>query len=163
MAEKNKDTQEETPVEGSGRLCRLEKGSIVGGVSAGLGEYFNIDPSILRLIFVLLTIFGGSGIPIYIVLWIILPKCGKENLDRQSSVHENVQELKEKARSFAQEIRINRKEQGKEDSRFWWGIIILVLGFMFLFSNLGLFEFADFTRFWPLVLILFGLAILTRP
>jgi phage shock protein C len=56
------------------QLMRSED-RMVAGVAGGLAEYFDIDPTIIRILFVLLAIFGGGflGILIYIVLWIIMP------------------------------------------------------------------------------------------
>lgn len=50
------------------RLYRDEDNASVAGVCAGLGHYFNIDPVVFRLIFILMVILGGSGILIYIIL-----------------------------------------------------------------------------------------------
>ena len=48
---------------------------MVAGVAGGLAEYFAVDPTLIRILFVLLTLlgFGGLGILTYIVLWIIMP------------------------------------------------------------------------------------------
>jgi phage shock protein PspC (stress-responsive transcriptional regulator) len=55
-------------------LYRSETNTMLGGVSGGLADYFNIDVSIIRIIFAVLAIFGsGSGLVLYIILWIILP------------------------------------------------------------------------------------------
>jgi phage shock protein C len=56
------------------QLMRSED-RMVAGVAGGLAEYFDIDPTIIRILFVLLALFGGGflGILIYIVLWIIMP------------------------------------------------------------------------------------------
>jgi len=51
-----------------------EKGKVFLGVCAGLSEYFGIDVSIVRLIFVISIFFGGTGILIYLILFAILPK-----------------------------------------------------------------------------------------
>lgn len=56
------------------RVYRNPDNMILGGVCSGISEYFNIDPIILRLIFVIAVIFYGSGIYIYLILWIIIPK-----------------------------------------------------------------------------------------
>lgn len=56
------------------RLCRIVQGSVIGGVAGGIAEFFGMDPTIVRLLFVLLVVFGGSGILLYIILWIILPE-----------------------------------------------------------------------------------------
>jgi len=56
------------------RLYRSRESKILAGVCAGLGDYFNIDPVIIRLLWVILTIAGGAGVLIYIIAWIIIPE-----------------------------------------------------------------------------------------
>jgi len=46
---------------------------MLGGVCGGLGEYFSIDPNIIRILCVLSVFFGGAGILAYIIAWIIIP------------------------------------------------------------------------------------------
>ena len=57
------------------QLMRSED-RMIAGVAGGLGEYFDADPTLIRILFVLLTLlgFGGLGILTYIVLWIIMPE-----------------------------------------------------------------------------------------
>lgn len=55
------------------KLYRSEKDRKIAGVCGGLGEYFNIDPVILRAIFIGLLIGAGSGLLIYLILWVIIP------------------------------------------------------------------------------------------
>ena len=55
------------------RLYRSEKDVMIGGVCAGLAQYLNIDPSVVRIVFVSVVLLGGSGILVYIILWAILP------------------------------------------------------------------------------------------
>jgi phage shock protein C len=55
------------------RLYRSKKERILGGVCGGLAEYFEVDPTIVRLLMVLL-LFTGSGILFYIIAWIIMPE-----------------------------------------------------------------------------------------
>lgn len=56
------------------RLYRSTTQKVFGGVAGGIAEYFNIDPVIIRVIFVLALIFGGGGLIIYLVLWIAVPE-----------------------------------------------------------------------------------------
>ncbi|HMI27059.1 MAG TPA: PspC domain-containing protein, partial [Streptosporangiaceae bacterium] len=44
------------------------------GVCAGLAAYFGIDPALIRLAFALFTIFGGAGVLLYLVAWIVIPE-----------------------------------------------------------------------------------------
>ena len=55
------------------KLYRIPSEGMLGGVCAGFGEHLNVDPTIVRLIFVLLAFAGMSGIPIYLIMWLIIP------------------------------------------------------------------------------------------
>lgn len=55
------------------RLYRSRKNSIIAGVCGGLGEYFNIDATWIRLLFILLFFAGGSALLIYVIMWLIVP------------------------------------------------------------------------------------------
>ena len=57
----------------SKRLYRSETDVMLGGVCAGLGDFFNLDPSIIRLIFVVLFLSGTVGFWLYLVMWIVIP------------------------------------------------------------------------------------------
>ncbi len=54
-------------------LYRDLEHNVVGGVCSGIGQYYNFDPVWLRLAFVLLFLLSGSGLLIYIILWVIIP------------------------------------------------------------------------------------------
>jgi phage shock protein PspC (stress-responsive transcriptional regulator) len=56
------------------RLYRSRTDKMLGGVCGGLGEILDIDPTLVRLVFVLLALAGGPGILLYIILWIIIPR-----------------------------------------------------------------------------------------
>ena len=55
------------------KLYRSRKEKIIAGVCGGLAQYFGIDPSIVRIIFILLFFAGGAAFLAYIILWIIVP------------------------------------------------------------------------------------------
>ena len=55
------------------RLYRVEEGKKIAGVCGGLSEYFDIDPTLIRLGWALFTLCGGAGIIAYIVAAIIMP------------------------------------------------------------------------------------------
>lgn len=60
------------------KLARPNDGRMIAGVCAGLGNYFGIDPTIIRLLFVLFFIFAGGGILIYLILWIVMPQASDD-------------------------------------------------------------------------------------
>ena len=55
------------------KLYRSQTEKILGGVCGGLAEYFNIDPTLVRLVFILLMLTPFHGLVLYIILWIITP------------------------------------------------------------------------------------------
>jgi phage shock protein PspC (stress-responsive transcriptional regulator) len=57
-----------------GRLYRDSADKMIGGVCSGIANYLNIDPALVRILFVLLTFGAGMSIVVYILLWIIIPK-----------------------------------------------------------------------------------------
>ena len=56
------------------RLVRPHAGRQLAGVCAGLADYFNVDPTIVRLIFVVAALAGGPGLIIYIILALVMPE-----------------------------------------------------------------------------------------
>ena len=55
------------------RLVRSTTDKKIAGVAAGLADYFDLDPTIIRLVWLLAALFAGTGILAYIILWIALP------------------------------------------------------------------------------------------
>ncbi len=55
------------------RVYRSDTEKMLGGVCGGLGEYFNIDPTLLRIAFAAATLVHGFGLVVYIVSWIVIP------------------------------------------------------------------------------------------
>jgi phage shock protein PspC (stress-responsive transcriptional regulator) len=61
------------PSSGTKRLYRIRDGRVFAGVCVGLAAYFGVDPTLVRLVFALLTIFGGVGILLYLCAWVVIP------------------------------------------------------------------------------------------
>lgn len=142
------------------QLYRACKNRVIAGVAGGMGEYFNIDPVLIRLIFVLLSIPGGAGIIIYIIAWIIIPEdpacaSGKTAAD----------EIKEKANQFAKDIEENVRSvksnpDGHLPGRIIAGLVIMAIGILFLLQTV--FNFNAWSLFWPIILVIVGLALIFR-
>ncbi|OGI12274.1 PspC domain-containing protein [Candidatus Micrarchaeota archaeon RBG_16_36_9] len=57
------------------RLYRSGKDRVLGGVCGGIGEYLDTDPTVIRLVWVILTLLSfGMGILAYLIAWVIIPK-----------------------------------------------------------------------------------------
>lgn len=57
------------------KFTRSVSNRYIAGVCGGLSEYFNVDITLLRAIFVALAIFGGGGLILYLILWLLAPEC----------------------------------------------------------------------------------------
>ena len=55
-------------------MYRNPDDKVLGGVASGIGAYFGVDVVIIRLLFIILLFFGGTGLILYIIFWIILPE-----------------------------------------------------------------------------------------
>jgi phage shock protein C len=56
------------------KLYRSRKDRWLAGICGGIAHYFELDPTIIRVLFVLLSVFAGGGILAYIILWLIIPE-----------------------------------------------------------------------------------------
>jgi phage shock protein PspC (stress-responsive transcriptional regulator) len=66
-----------SPGERAGRqLTRPRSGGMLTGTAAGIAEYFGMDPTILRIVFVALIFMGGAGLPLYLGAWLLIPEQG---------------------------------------------------------------------------------------
>lgn len=61
------------------RLYKSDTDVMIGGVCGGLAEYFNIDPSVVRIMFASLVLYAGTGVMLYALLWAILPNKSEIN------------------------------------------------------------------------------------
>lgn len=95
-------------------LYRSEKNKIIGGVCGGLGEYFNIDPSIVRIVFALAFFTEGFGLLLYIILWIILPSYSSIDKDSTEVINENKEEIKAKVVKTAKDLKTEIKSDSKK-------------------------------------------------
>jgi phage shock protein C len=85
---------------------------MVAGVCGGLADYFNIDPVIVRLIFVLVTLTSGLGLPVYIVLWILMPKSAAAQ--GQQTVEQGAKQFGEEVSQLGQQVSQEAARLGRE-------------------------------------------------
>jgi phage shock protein C len=61
------------------QLTRPENGRMIGGVCAGIGQHLDVDPTVIRIIWVALTLLSlGTGIIVYIIAWILIPEAPRD-------------------------------------------------------------------------------------
>ena len=139
-ADSPKNTKkQEAEVPAERRLYRSRKNRVFKGVAGGIGEYFGIDPVLVRLAFLLTFAMGGVGVIAYILAWVLLPKRPKG------------QTVPPTPRTSGLEVLHNRS----------LGVWILVaIGAGLILDQLNLNIAGD--RLWPLLLIGGGLIVLMR-
>jgi len=154
----SKMTTKDQPHYDFNRLQRSTTDKVLAGVCGGIANFFDVDTTLVRLIFVFLVVFGGSGVFLYFILWVVLPSDKSKPGITEENIKLNAEEIKDKANEFSQKFQVSSK---KENSKKLFGFILLFLGFGFLFSNFGFFSFRWIGRLWPLILIFLAFAILT--
>jgi phage shock protein C len=63
---------------GSRQLCRPLHDRMLGGVAAGIADYLDVDVTIVRIVFAVLTFSGGAGVPVYLAGWLLIPEEGSD-------------------------------------------------------------------------------------
>ncbi len=119
------------------RLYRSKKDRVIGGVCGGFGHYFEVDPVIVRIVWMLLTVLGGSGILLYIVALIIIPEAEEKD---------------------------DRSDGASRDFRPVAGAVLIVTGSILLMDNLGVLKWLTWDISWnvfmPALFIVLGLYII---
>jgi phage shock protein C len=150
------------------KLYRDEQRKSVGGVCAGLAEYFGIDVSIVRVIFVLSVCLKGIGLLPYIVLWIVLPKKPFNYTDPtfrpgvtpgynpnygQPFGDVKVDYTVPPPHTMGQPFAPVKKTS---NAGLMFGVVLIVLGSIFLLDQFDWIPDWDFEKLWPVVLVAVG-------
>ncbi len=142
------------------KLYRSTENKMLGGVCAGIAEYFDIDPTLIRLIFVLIFFAEGAGFLAYIVAWIIIPEKPVSNQENGGSDKNSSSGSHEIVENEEIEKQSENAVHKKSSSQNIWGILMIIIGGLFLINTWISFIFME--RFWPLLLIVIGLVLLLK-
>lgn len=139
-------------------LYRSRENRILAGVAGGLSEYFEVDATIIRLIFVVATLWGGAGLIIYIILWIVMPEKASGEPAKPEKTGDKIHQ---KVESMAKEAKTSiDKHSNKLRRDQIFGLILVAIGILFLLQNFV--PMFSFSRLWPLLLILIGLLFIAQ-
>ena len=127
------------------KLYRSSRGKLIAGVCTGLGEYFEIDPVLIRALFVIALLSGGIGATLYVVMWIIMPN---EETVLSSPSPTDSSELSETDDSILSE---------KHKGTVLTGLVLVGLGMFFLIREF--FPMFSFKFMFPIALIAIGVVI----
>ena len=134
------------------RLTRSETDRIISGVCGGLAEYLNTDPVIVRLGFAVLLFASGIGLPIYLILWVIMPVASDLNKPNSEVLQHNIEEMGVTVSSS-----VNRL--GRPGTA---GTVLVMLGVYFLLQQFGWLSWISGGVFWPILIIGLGAYFLIR-
>ena len=122
------------------KLYRSNSERIIWGVCGGLGNYFQIDPILIRILFVLLFFAGGTGLFVYIILAIMIPKSPEEEKK------EEIMKVNKGFRSFV-------------------GLLIALVGLNIILASvfsINIFYLLNWKIFLAILLILVGIKIISE-
>lgn len=132
------------------KLYRDEQHKKIGGVCAGLAEYFDVDISLVRVLFVLALVVGGGGFLGYIILWIVVP-----NKPLISPADEFFASSQPQAQQYPN-APVNKPVT---TGSIVGGIILILMGIYLTLNQYDIVHL-DFNTFWPIVLIVIGLILM---
>jgi phage shock protein PspC (stress-responsive transcriptional regulator) len=121
---------------------------MLAGVCGGLAVYLGVDSVFVRLAFVILLFASGIGLPLYLILWLVMPSESSLASTGAEVIQKNVGE-------FGETVSAGIGRVGRPGTV---GVVLILFGAYFLLNQLGWMSGA----FWPLVLIGVGIYLLMR-
>jgi len=151
------------------KLYRNEHNRVLGGVCSGLAEYFELDPTLVRLLFAFTFFIMGVGLGTYIILWIVLPRKGYpyhpfNNPKVDYTVPPQGSQFTPQGNPFAGNQFgtfggtpiDNFPQKQKSNAGIIVGLVMIVLGGIILIDNLDIFWGFNVWRLWPVGLLAIG-------
>lgn len=143
------------------KLYRSRKNKIIAGICGGFGEYFNLDPLIFRIIFIVLVLADGIGILIYIILFFLMP-AEAEIVQEQNTVRQP-EHIAEIIKDRADEIKYEIKT--REDffnAKNLIGFVLILFAISLLLRQYIPFGMINWQTTASLLLIIFALIIIFK-
>jgi phage shock protein PspC (stress-responsive transcriptional regulator) len=144
--------------------------AVLGGVAAGLGDYFDVDPLLVRLGIVLLVFANGLGLLFYVVCWLLVPAGGagaaRSPAEQAAPGRKIVDEVREAGEHVAGSFRDAAHRAGGARSAV--GFLLIGLGSLLLAEELDLFRWLSWPRWasldtlWPIAIIALGVSVILR-
>jgi len=130
------------------KLYRSRKDKILAGVAGGLGEYFEMDSIIFRILFILFLFIGGASLLIYIILILVIPT--------------KTESVSKKKKSKGAEKK--DKDSWKFSGRHFVGLIVVLIGLIILLVKMFPVTWGWFRWdvFWAMIIVLIGFFILLK-
>lgn len=147
------------------KFYRSRTDRVLFGVCGGLGKYFNIDPILFRLLFVLLFLMHGAGLIVYVLMVVITPEePGRREKDKdlEGEFSELADKINDKAHEISKEIGVSGEADPDRKARNFLAIIIILFGMFFLAREFFPLNWIDTDIVWALGIIGIGLYIIFK-
>lgn len=148
---------------------RLERGAdrVVGGVCSGLAGLVSVDPLLVRLAFVLLTVVSGAGVVLYLLLWVLMPEPGEPAREGDvlgAGLRSVEADLRHIFGAGRRSLAATHGEAAAPAHRggLWLGGLLIVLGAVLLAASAGLMAWWNWSVMWPVLLIGLGVLLMVR-
>jgi len=153
------------------KLYRSRKDRRIAGVAGGLAEYFSIDSVIIRIAFICAILFGGGGLLVYIIIWIVTPE-ERIDLFANTTTAEKPEDKTQESTTVNNENNndketINMENQfefqngkKKKQGSLTGGLVLITIGVLFLAARF--IPNINFHDLWPIILIVIGISILVK-
>ena len=143
------------------RLYRSRTDKVIGGVCGGLADYFDVDPTLVRLLVVLLFLAGGIGILAYLIAWIVIPKTSVVANAQAPESDQGATSPPPPAVAPAMTAENADSSNDTQFKRIFPGVLLIAFGALLLLRH-HLWWWWDFTDIIPFALIGIGLYILVK-
>jgi phage shock protein PspC (stress-responsive transcriptional regulator) len=145
------------------KLTRSMDDRKIAGVCGGIGEYLNVDPLVFRILFLFLLFCGGSGLLLYIIMWILMPE--KKNAEPIDAEYEEVEQhtvidgVEDAVNNINHSLNNNFM---KKNRGIFWGLLLVILGLLWLGKTFDIFYFnwCNVLKLWPMLIICLGISLL---
>jgi len=124
-----------------------------GGVCGGIANYLNVDPTLARLVAVLLIFLGGFVILAYILFAIVIPLEPSKAATTQEGA-------KESTEGFKESVGEGETDQAQTRQRMTLGVVLIIVGILFLAGVFNIFWWFRWSAFWSFVLVVIGMLII---
>lgn len=129
---------------------------MIGGVCAGLGEYFEMDVTVIRLLFAFAFFIMGVGLIPYIILWIVLPRKTYNPFTTPS----NPDTVNYIVPPITPDQPFAPAPPKRSNGGFIFGMVLIFMGAAFLLNEFNFISFWQLHRLWPLILVAIGFALI---
>ena len=143
-------------------LHKSRTNKVIAGVCGGVGEYFNVDATLIRLVWALAIFLGGSGFIIYILAMIIMPDDPRPEQKKQtvSAIEATSGPNGDEATKSEAGPKETNNTTGEEKRNQIFGLFLVALGGYFLLERY--FPFFEIHNWWPVLIIIIGLFVMLK-